>query len=217
MTNSRNQILHNIRQAVKRTGEIDESKINVATEFAKLTSAKQAHVQPHLHKELLPAFIQEAQTSAAQVHSLSEETAISAWLVQRAKQLNQQPQLTFAPEFSNLKVDPPIKTSEHILAANSWGLCRGIIGIAETGTVISNSHNCASGLLFLVERLIVVVNQSDIVAYQEDAWKILRHRFNEQLPRSINLITGPSRTADVEQTLQIGAHGPKWVDYLIVG
>jgi len=36
------------------------------------------------------------------------------------------------------------------------------------------------------------------------------------LPRSINLITGPSRSGDIEQTLQLGAHGPKRLLVVIV-
>jgi L-lactate dehydrogenase complex protein LldG len=47
---------------------------------------------------------------------------------------------------------------------------------------------------------------------------MLRTRFGEErLPRTVNFITGPSRTADIEQTIQLGAHGPRRLHIILVG
>ena len=54
------------------------------------------------------------------------------------------------------------------------------------------------------------------MAWFEDAWAVLRAR-PEGMPRATNIISGPSRTADVEQTIQLGAHGPRRVHVILVG
>ncbi|MCX9154770.1 LUD domain-containing protein [Niveibacterium sp. 24ML] len=89
-------------------------------------------------------------------------------------------------------------------------------GIAESGTLAMCSgpdspitHN------FVPEYHIVVLREADIVAAQEDVWQ--RLRAGGAMPRAVNLIAGPSRTGDVEQTIQIGAHGPRAVHILLVG
>lgn len=87
---------------------------------------------------------------------------------------------------------------------------RADVGIAETGTACVHSHQVSSRSLFLCEHLVVVLSDADIRAYQEDYWVSLN-----DLPRAVHLITGPSRTADVEQTIQIGAHGPKTITLLL--
>lgn len=88
-------------------------------------------------------------------------------------------------------------------------------GIAESGTLAMFSgpdspitHN------FVPEHHLVVLREADIVAAQEDVWR--RLRACAAMPRAVNLIAGPSRTGDVEQTIQIGAHGPRAVHILLV-
>jgi len=51
----------------------------------------------------------------------------------------------------------------------------------------------------------------------EEGWDRLRAVCGERLPRSVNLITGPSRSADIEQKLQLGAHGPRRLVIYLVG
>jgi L-lactate dehydrogenase complex protein LldG len=65
-----------------------------------------------------------------------------------------------------------------------------------------------SGLLFLAEALLVIVHVDDIYPRYEDLWQSAKF-LSGKIPRAVHLITGPSRTADVEQTIQIGAHGPR--------
>ena len=62
---------------------------------------------------------------------------------------------------------------------------------------------------------IVVLRASDIVAYSEDVWAKLRNELGS-MPRTVNFITGPSRTGDVEQMLQLGAHGPRCLHVLLI-
>ena len=43
----------------------------------------------------------------------------------------------------------------------------------------------------------------------KDGFKLIKNKYGTQIPSMISTITGPSRTADIEKTLVLGAHGPK--------
>ena len=94
-------------------------------------------------------------------------------------------------------------------------------GIAETGTLLLYSApETPSSLNFVPEMHIVLLEAARILAsYEEalDALKAARPGGNVGLPRTVNLITGPSRTADVERTLTLGAHGPRFLHVIIIG
>lgn len=83
---------------------------------------------------------------------------------------------------------------------------RAVAGIAETGTcVLLSGEKNATTLNFLPETHVVLLKKHDIHNYYEDVLNLL----SIHPPRTINFITGPSRTADIEQKIQLGAHGPK--------
>lgn len=92
-------------------------------------------------------------------------------------------------------------------------------GVAETGTLVfvSGPHN-PSTLNFLPDTHIAVARAADIEADYEAIWARLRARFGGGvLPRTVNFVTGPSRSADIEQKLLLGAHGPRNLHIIIVG
>ena len=92
-------------------------------------------------------------------------------------------------------------------------------GIAETGTLalVSGPDNPTT-LNFLPDNHIIVVEAKDIVADYETMWTALRARFGKGvMPRTVNWVTGPSRSADIEQTLLLGAHGPRRLHVIVVG
>jgi L-lactate dehydrogenase complex protein LldG len=98
-------------------------------------------------------------------------------------------------------------------------LSRAIVAAAETGTLflVSGADNPTT-LNFLPEFHMVLVKASDIVGSYEEAWDRLRKIYGERtLPRTVNMISGPSRTADIEQTIVRGAHGPGRLYVLIQG
>lgn len=91
--------------------------------------------------------------------------------------------------------------------------------VAESGTLmlLSGSDNPTT-LNFLPDTHVVVVNASDVVADYETLWGRLRADCGDgSMPRTVNLITGPSRSADIEQTLILGAHGPRRLHVIVVG
>lgn len=83
--------------------------------------------------------------------------------------------------------------------------------IAETGTLmLISGAQTPTTLNFLPETHIVVVRRDQVVATYEGGWDRLRTvSKTEVLPRAVNFITGPSRTADIEQHIELGAHGPR--------
>ncbi len=97
-------------------------------------------------------------------------------------------------------------------------LTAAFAGIAETGTLMLHSGpEGPTTLNFLPENHIVVLKSSQVVGAYEEAWERLREaRAGEGLPRTVNLVTGPSRTGDIEQTIQLGAHGPKRLHILLI-
>lgn len=88
------------------------------------------------------------------------------------------------------------------------GVTGAFCAIAETGTLmmLSGPQTPATTSL-LPETHVAVLDPKRIVATMEDAWDLLR-REHKQAPRAVNFISGPSRTADIEQTVTLGAHGP---------
>jgi L-lactate dehydrogenase complex protein LldG len=89
------------------------------------------------------------------------------------------------------------------------GLTVAYAGIAETGTLmLLSAPETPTTLAFLPETSLVVLSAERILRAYEDGLRLLREEHGV-LPRSINFITGPSRSGDIEQTLQLGAHGPR--------
>jgi L-lactate dehydrogenase complex protein LldG len=92
-------------------------------------------------------------------------------------------------------------------------------GIAETGTLalVSGDDNPTT-LNFLSDNHIVVLPRETILADYESLFAKLRGAYGKGgAPRTVNFITGPSRSADIEQTLLLGAHGPRRLHIVIVG
>jgi len=99
------------------------------------------------------------------------------------------------------------------------GLSRAVAAAAETGTLVlvSGTDNPTT-LAFLPETHFILIRAGDVVGSYEEAFDRLRAIYGEGvLPRTVNLISGPSRTADIEQTIVRGAHGPKRLHVVILG
>ncbi len=92
----------------------------------------------------------------------------------------------------------------------------GFAGIAETGTLmLPSSAERPVTLNLLADTEIVVLRASAVVGAYEEAWDKLRTEVGA-MPRNVMLVTGPSRSADIEQTLELGAHGPRRLHVVLV-
>ncbi len=97
------------------------------------------------------------------------------------------------------------------------GISGAFVAIAETGTLMMLSGpDTPASMHLLPETHIAVVPTERVVAHYEEAFALARDE-RGQLPRATNLVSGPSRTGDIEQTIVLGAHGPYRVHVILVG
>ena len=104
-------------------------------------------------------------------------------------------------------------------AGDGAAMSRAQTAAAETGTLfLTSGADNPTTLNFLPGTHIVVIRADDILGSYEDAWNALRKIYGPRtLPRTVNLISGPSRTADINQTMVMGAHGPRRLHVIVVG
>lgn len=101
-------------------------------------------------------------------------------------------------------------------ATDAVSVQHAFAGIAETGTLmLPSSPSRPVTLNLLADTAIVVLRASAIVGAYEEAWDKLRAEIGA-MPRNVMLVTGPSRSADIEQTLELGAHGPRRLHVVLV-
>ena len=87
-------------------------------------------------------------------------------------------------------------------------LCEALI--AHNGSVmVSNQDAAGRRLSIFPHQHIVIARTGQLVLDLKDAFQLLKNKYGTQIPSMISTITGPSRTADIEKTLVLGAHGPK--------
>ncbi len=106
----------------------------------------------------------------------------------------------------------------HAHATDEVGLSRALAGVSETGTLVMASGEANPVTLnYLPETHIVVLKASEIAGNYEAAFDKVRLRFGRgQMPRTLNFISGPSRTADIGGRLVVGAHGPRRLCVIVV-
>jgi len=172
--------------------------------------------------EIQTLFIEMAKEAAAEVIELPTlqalPVAVSQWL-----QAANIPDLVMASDAELKSLDwsvlHPIVQHERVaLAGDLASLTLAFMGIAETGTLMLYSRKeSPTTLNFLPDNHLVVLKRQDIVGVYEEAWARVRNLSPGQLPRTVNMITGPSRSADIEQRLQMGAHGPRALTIFLIG
>jgi len=107
----------------------------------------------------------------------------------------------------NLKtIDPNIYTNPHDLQNLELAIVKGEFAVAQNGAVwIQNNQNKHRALYFIAENLIIIVDKNNLVNNLYEAYKQI-----DITNSSYGVfISGPSKTADIEQSLVIGAHGSK--------
>jgi L-lactate dehydrogenase complex protein LldG len=87
-------------------------------------------------------------------------------------------------------------------------LCEALV--ARNGSVmVSNKDAAGRRLSIFPHQHIVIARTGQLVLDLKDAFQLLKNKYGNNIPTMVSTITGPSRTADIEKTLVLGAHGPK--------
>src|ERR687891_2486131 len=164
-------------------------------------------------------FIRQAEAVQTSVRRLDDDAQIPAAVVDYLRANNLPMCLVVAPDPALDRPDWGMLEIRRGRAedADPVGLTTAFTGIAETGTLmlLSGPDNPTT-VAFLPETSIVVLRADRVLRAYEDALRLLREE-RGALPRSVNLIPGPARSGDIEQTIQLGAHGPKRLLVLLVG
>lgn len=173
------------------------------------------------HPEQVNLFVRNVEKEFGTVTRVSDDAAIPEAVADYLAAQNLPTSLVMAPHPDLLSVpwsNRPlldIRTGR-AEATDAVSLQHGFAGIAETGTMmLPSAPERPVTLNLLADTEIVVLRASRIVGAYEEAWDKLRAE-RGGMPRNVMLVTGPSRSADIEQTLELGAHGPRRVHVVLV-
>ncbi|MBT3628899.1 MAG: lactate utilization protein [Rhodospirillaceae bacterium] len=218
---ARERILGDVRRALGRGELSEQAKAGLETRLksgkANLIPARSD--KPHdAQVDLFAEMAEGVQASVARVPDGSDVPgAVADYLAQN----NLPSDIVMAPD-ENLDAYPwaerPLLRMRRGKAegADQVSITAAEMAFAETGTLMLTSDAARpSTLNFLPENHIVVLRAEQITGAYEEGWKRLRSQ-DANMPRTVNLITGPSRTGDIEQTIQLGAHGPRRLHIIIV-
>lgn len=167
---------------------------------------------------LAEQFIPRFEMSGGRLHRLEDVSEVAAALAAVCRKARLPARLVAAPhpELQALDLggfEAAYRAGE---IGDRLGLTRARAGIAETGSLVFFSGEETPATLNVVPEVqAVVLRESEIVAKLEDAFALVGAA-SGVLPSAITIVTGPSRTGDIEQTLYLGAHGPREVHLLLV-
>jgi L-lactate dehydrogenase complex protein LldG len=194
--NARNDIL----------GAIRAQRVRSATRPA-------SYVPPAGPTDFVATFAERATAVNADVRILNNSDEIPAAIADLLRSKNLPAEIHIAPGAQAMDVGA-LTVKRAPPGPDDAALTTAPFGIAETGTLAypAATKNPASWH-FRPGFEIAVLRASDIAANMET---VIAHVKAKGLPHTLNFVTGPSRTGDIEQTLELGAHGPKALAILIV-
>lgn len=192
------------------------------------------HIQDH-HSNLIPKrgdldkaqrvdlFCNEASRVNATISKISSPHEIAACVSDYLRTHQLPARIKIAPHPMLTGLDWQLKTSLMVDEGRGQGddgvsVSVAYGGVAETGTLVMTSGpETPTSLNFLPLDHIVVIHADDIAGNYETVWNRIRNNYGSgTMPRTVNWITGPSRTADIEQTLLLGAHGPQRLHIVVL-
>lgn len=227
MTGAREQILGDIRASLRGGEAVPPEQ---AARLEQRLTNHPAGVIPRRSSGrdragLAALFEEQAKLVATSVRRIASLAEVPAAIAEYLSSQNLPAGATVAPE----KLLDQVPWSERPMLrlrrgkptpSDQVGVSAAFAAIAETGTLmLLSGAESPSTLNFLPDTHIVILLRSRIVGPMEDALARMRASLRAAaagMPRTVNFITGPSRTADIEQKIEMGAHGPRRQHILIV-
>ncbi len=222
MSEAREQILATIRRGLKRGPLEGARRAELEARLAQPSRPLIPARAQGSHPEQVALFVKMAEYALATVDQVATGQAIPATVTAFLARENLPTDLAMAPDAELAALpwaDQPTLRVERRAArdGDKVSITIAFAGIAETGTLLLRSGpDGPTTLNFMADTHIVLLPAKRIVGSYEDGWDLLRAT-GETMPRTINYITGPSRSGDIEQTMQIGAHGPLRLHIVIIG
>jgi L-lactate dehydrogenase complex protein LldG len=228
MTDGREQILGGIRKALKR-GPVTEARAaelraKLDRPARNLIPARAASLDARGQRELFVTMAEAVQATVVRVKSTAEvPNAVGDYLA--AANLPAKLVMTPDPRLDEIPwADRPLVEIRRgrVEDGDLVGLTACVAGIAETGTLmLTSGPESPTRNNFLPDHHLVILKADQVVATYEDGFDRLRERQKQPdgswaPPRTVNFITGPSRTADIEQTMELGAHGPRRLHIILI-
>jgi L-lactate dehydrogenase complex protein LldG len=220
---ARARMLASIRSGLAVTGQESDRRAAVAQRLAahsrNLIPARARQSKADLLR-IFRAYLEGQSADVVELPGPEEiPTAIASYL--RGKNLALSLRMGDDPLWERLPWDkePALQRAKgRAVGTDTAGLSHAIAGIAETGTLVFMSGpDNPTTLNYVPESHLIVVREADIAGAYEEMWTELRGTYGEgQMPRAVNFISGPSRTADIEQQLVMGAHGPRRLLVMII-
>ena len=218
---SRDAILGRVRKALGKTG----SQAQACRDTDAYVAEHRQGPRPTMPSDLVAGFLQRATDMSSTIDRIDSVAAIPNAVARFLETVDLPPALASQrsrqgvcwPEFAHLDWTG---AGLEIAARPTQGYDRlGITGsfcaIAETGTLVFVSGaETPTATTLLPDTHVAVVRADRIVSGMEEAFALLRE--NGPMPRAVNMISGPSRTGDIEQTIVLGAHGPYRVHILLL-
>lgn len=191
----------------------DDILTSIRSRTRPAASKPEPYCPPIIISDLVAAFVAKAETVNTEIRILERDDEIPTAIAEILRAHNLAARIHLPPNSDVFELgaitilrDPP--------GLEDTAVTRAPLAIAETGTLVQPAREGSpASWHFRPGFEIAILKTSEIVGHFEDALQKLK---TQTLAPTINLITGPSRTGDIEQTLELGAHGPKALAVLIV-
>jgi L-lactate dehydrogenase complex protein LldG len=204
----RDDVLGRIRTSLRSDGDRAAAEARLA--------ARVRGVQPQYVESAVERFTAKALANLCGLERLPNPTAVPAAVARILSERGERA-LSIAPALSALPWDQAALTIRAGAGTieERVSVTDALAGIGETGSLVfCSAADRPAGLNFLPELHIAVLRIDDIVPHMEDVWPKVRAL--PVWPRAVNVVSGPSRTADVAQIIVRPAHGPKALHILLL-
>lgn len=210
---ARDNILDRIHAALgKSASRAERGEINA------YISQHAAGPKPQAEWNLAARFRERALSLASSVDQIASISEMPQAVARYLRENNLPLQAVCWPEFAQIDwaAQGMNVTARPAQGSDLVGITGAFCAIAETGTlVLLSGKDTPAATSLLPETHLAVVRTSRIIRSMEEAWSLLRKEY-PVMPRAVNFVSGPSRTADIEQTVTLGAHGPYRVHIILV-